>query len=158
MQKKIIHSQGAGTVCFYQNQILLVQMNYGPFKGHWILPGGSVEDDEHPHQTAVREYREETNLDIELTSLMGIRHRIKKDGEINTYWIFKGEILNPQQKIEWPESELIEVRFWNIEMALKAEQIRPHTRFYLQHALNPQCTAQVTRLDGGQDDVFYKAL
>jgi ADP-ribose pyrophosphatase YjhB (NUDIX family) len=39
---------------------------------YWDIPGGFCEIDEHPSQTAIREAREETGLEIELTGLLGL--------------------------------------------------------------------------------------
>ena len=42
----------------------------------WILPSGGVEDGESIAQAAIRETKEETGLDVELTSLVGIYSRL----------------------------------------------------------------------------------
>lgn len=42
----------------------------------WCLPGGMVEPGESLAQTAIREAREETGLDVELTRMVGVYSRI----------------------------------------------------------------------------------
>lgn len=44
----------------------------GPFPGQWQLPGGGVEHGEDPRDTAVRETREETGLDVDLGDVLDV--------------------------------------------------------------------------------------
>lgn len=44
------------------NEVLIVKHN----AGHWDFPKGHMEEGENEYQTALREVKEETNLDIEL--------------------------------------------------------------------------------------------
>ncbi len=62
----------AGAVVIKENKILLVQRAVAPKIGWWCIPAGFMEWDEHPSQTAVRELREETGLDVKLNSLFEI--------------------------------------------------------------------------------------
>src|SRR3954453_2312125 len=52
-----------------QGRILLVHEDYG--KRRWGLPGGRHEPGESIEETAIREAKEETNLDVELGELIG---------------------------------------------------------------------------------------
>lgn len=45
-------------------EILLIQRKNEPFQGEWAIPGGFIEMDESLEQAAVRELKEETNIDI----------------------------------------------------------------------------------------------
>ena len=62
----------AGAVIVEDNKILLVKRAHPPKIGWWCLPAGFMEWDEHPSQTAVREVKEETGLDIRLNGLFNI--------------------------------------------------------------------------------------
>jgi 8-oxo-dGTP diphosphatase len=62
----------AGALVVRNGKVLLVRRTIEPFLGYWDIPGGFCEADEHPTATAIREIREETGLEIELTGLLGI--------------------------------------------------------------------------------------
>lgn len=50
----------------------------------WALPGGFVDVGETIEQTAVREAKEETNLDVKLTELLGVYSDPKRDARGHT--------------------------------------------------------------------------
>jgi 8-oxo-dGTP diphosphatase len=60
---------GAYVVIVREGQLLLALWNE---RNRWTLPGGGVELHETTEQAAVREAREETGYDVELTALLGI--------------------------------------------------------------------------------------
>lgn len=62
----------AGALVVRHGKVLLLRRAVEPFYGEWDIPGGFCEEDEHPALAAVREVREETGLDIELTDLFGL--------------------------------------------------------------------------------------
>ena len=49
----------------------------------WILPSGGVEDGESIAQAAIRETKEETGLDVELTRLVGVYSRLSNMSPIH---------------------------------------------------------------------------
>lgn len=62
----------AGALVIRNGKVLLVRRRIEPFLGYWDIPGGFCEVDEHPADTALREVREETGLEVELTDLLGL--------------------------------------------------------------------------------------
>jgi len=58
-----------GVILGRDDQIVLVRRKFEPMAGGWSLPAGFMEYGESPEATAVRETREETGLEIELTGL-----------------------------------------------------------------------------------------
>jgi len=90
-------------------QIVLVKRKYEPRRGSWSLPAGFVEFNETTKQTAVRETKEETNLDVVVDKLFGVYPGFD-DPRIHVvliaYW---GEIVDGQLK---PGDDAEEVRFF----------------------------------------------
>ena len=62
----------AGVILIENSEVLLVKRKFEPNKGGWTLPAGFVEMDEDISACAVRETKEETNLDVELTGIFQI--------------------------------------------------------------------------------------
>ena len=56
--------KSCGCIVINNNKVLLVRQN----KGHWEFPKGHVEENETEMETAIREVKEETNLDVEIVS------------------------------------------------------------------------------------------
>ncbi|HWK27207.1 MAG TPA: NUDIX domain-containing protein [Solirubrobacter sp.] len=55
--------------------IILMRRGFEPRRGHWSLPGGFVDLGETVEAAAIREVREELDLRIELTRLIGVYSR-----------------------------------------------------------------------------------
>lgn len=62
----------AGAVVFDRGRLLLVRRAHEPYVGKWTVPAGFIEWGESPEETAVRELKEETNLDITLDNLFHV--------------------------------------------------------------------------------------
>lgn len=52
-------------------KLVLVKRRFEPFIGDWCLPGGFIEDSEHPEESAIREVQEEAGINVEITKLVG---------------------------------------------------------------------------------------
>jgi ADP-ribose pyrophosphatase YjhB (NUDIX family) len=59
--------------------VLLGRRGIEPGYGLWCLPGGFVNDDEHPADSAARECVEELGVPVEIEELLGVYH-IRKQG------------------------------------------------------------------------------
>lgn len=62
----------AGGVVVESDCILLVKRAHPPKIGWWCFPAGFMEWGEHPSDTAVREVKEETGLDVRLTGFFEV--------------------------------------------------------------------------------------
>lgn len=52
-----------------QKRLLLQQRSED---GHWTLPSGAIDPGETPQEAVIREVKEETNLDVKVTSIAGV--------------------------------------------------------------------------------------
>lgn len=59
--------------------VVLIQRGTDPYKGMWALPGGFVDVGETVESAAVREAKEETNLDVELERFVGVYSEPDRD-------------------------------------------------------------------------------
>lgn len=89
-----------------ENEIILIKRNREPFKGFYVLPGGHVEN-ERIEETAIREAKEETGLDIKLKEILGVYSGQKRDPRyptVSTVFIAdcEGEVSSEKEgKPEW---------------------------------------------------------
>lgn len=74
-------------------KVLLVRKAYGRARGRWSLPAGFVEYDEDPATTAIRECREETGLEVELTGILDILPGAGPPGEASFTIVYRGKVI-----------------------------------------------------------------
>lgn len=104
--------------------------------GNWSLPGGVMEIGETLEECAVRETKEETGLDIEITGLLGIytdpNHIIEySDGEVRQEFAvtYYGRAIGGELRVS---NESTEVRFLSQEDLLELP-VHPTVRLRLEH-------------------------
>ena len=106
--------KSCGAVIIKDEKILMVQEN----KGHWGLPKGHIEENETDIQTAIREVKEETGLDVTLDENRNYEINYIVDEEIDKKVVYfiatsvKGDIVRQESEInqiKWvPISEAVD--------------------------------------------------
>ena len=102
------YEKSCGCVVFNEGKVLMIQHN----EGHWDFPKGHVEENETEIQTAIREVKEETNIDVNVKPKN--RYTLEyspKEGVIKEVVYFiatkNSDECRPQesevQKVEWVE-------------------------------------------------------
>ncbi|MBX9802779.1 MAG: NUDIX hydrolase [Caulobacteraceae bacterium] len=61
-----------GVVCLRGDSVLLIRRGTPPRQGEWSLPGGRIEPGERAVEAALRELREETGVEAEITGLIDV--------------------------------------------------------------------------------------
>jgi ADP-ribose pyrophosphatase YjhB (NUDIX family) len=90
------------------NQIILIKRE--DFEV-WSLPGGHVDAGESVAQAAIRETREETGLEVELTSLVGIYSVPGHNGHSSHAVLFSAKPIGGT--LRWSEDEVLEARYFD---------------------------------------------
>ncbi|MCE7885372.1 MAG: NUDIX hydrolase [Actinobacteria bacterium ATB1] len=94
--------------------LLLVRRAREPFAGLWALPGGFVEWDEDPAETAVREVLEETGLAVGITGLP-LLLLDRGDPRGNTLSAnYPAELVDPRQNEPHPGDDADDARWWPV--------------------------------------------
>lgn len=106
--------KSCGAIIIENEKTLLVQ----EAEGHWGFPKGHVEANETEEETAIREVKEETNLDIKIQN--GKRYEISyiTDDEIDkTVVYFIAEKIGGNES--WQEEEISQIKWATFDEALE---------------------------------------
>ena len=101
-----------GGVIEKEGKVLLVQEKQEKCYGKWNLPAGHLDPNESIMQGAIREIKEETGCDVELTGVTSIANRILEN-DIMVTIVFSTKLINETIKID--PTEILDVKWWNIE-------------------------------------------
>lgn len=106
------HEKSCGCIVIRDEKVLLVKQN----DGHWSFPKGHVEHDETEEQTAIREVKEETNVDVEVFENKRYEIEYKVDEDIDkTVVFFVAKLLGGE--LQRQESEIDEIAWMSFEDA-----------------------------------------
>ncbi len=124
MDGKTIIKDGVFGILENENGILLVKHSYGEHK--WSLPGGGVEDEENSEDAIIREFLEETGINIEIVSQIGIFCSRKN---ISTTNLFLVKEIN---HTKMHDEEVEEIGFFNGELSdLRDLNIYPAQKIFI---------------------------
>ena len=135
---RTIHRIVSKVIITNNNNLLMAKVSRGFFKGHWTLPGGFVNYDEHPRTGAEREVLEELGIKIKIPDIKGELGEIRKgdDGlfiqheifnEQGISWVsftYKCDINEEIKKFNLKKDEIDEVRWFSIDEA-KSVSVSP---------------------------------
>ena len=105
------------------SEVLLVKRASKPNKNKWCVPGGHIEDDEQPVEAAIREIKEETDINLNKNNLYLVDKL--SSGKLNNY--IYGKIIKNirfhHKDAKWFKVSELPDLIWN-------------NNFYIDKALN----------------------
>jgi len=72
---------GVGVVVLRDDRVLMIRRGREPRMGQWSIPGGKQEVGETWRETATREVREETGVEIDVIGIVDVVDAIVRDGD-----------------------------------------------------------------------------
>jgi 8-oxo-dGTP pyrophosphatase MutT (NUDIX family) len=117
-------------IAVHDGRVLLIERAREPDKGGWAFPGGHLEPGEFPEMGALREFQEETGLDVAEIDILDLDLLwATKDGNniVICYYLLLGEEpeLKPNKEevndYQWyydPPSRMARWRGWPFKAAL----------------------------------------
>ena len=103
---------GVAAVIVKDNSVLLVKEATGRYSGHWGLPKGYVDDGELPRDAALRELREECDVDGTVTGIYAIRENLTEIGPA-VFIAYSVELARGQTPVA--SSEIEEAKFIEVD-------------------------------------------
>jgi ADP-ribose pyrophosphatase YjhB (NUDIX family) len=112
-----------GALAFKEGRFVLVKEAQKVCYGKWNYPAGHLDFGEDILTAAIREVKEETNLDVTLDGLIGI-YEHNKGGNNAVKFIFKASVIGGTLK--FAKGELLDAKWFSFEdfSKLKDDEIR----------------------------------
>ncbi len=100
---------GAGIIAERDGLVVLARRGIDPGKNKWCVPSGFVEYNEAPHTAALREFKEETGLEVTITGLVDVIHYNADFRGAGVMVLYKGNVTGGTPA---PMDDVIEVGFF----------------------------------------------
>lgn len=97
----------------HEGKFLLAERNKVNYNGYWIIPGGGVKFGETIQEAAIREIKEETNLDVEITKLIGPKEVINVPSKYHSVVFF--HLAKPKHTNIEAKEDVSAAKFFSIE-------------------------------------------
>jgi len=94
--------------------LILKRSKKGSFPGVWALPGGKAEPAESPEETAIREVREETKIELDSDSIFFLHKMVSGEKE---FYFFCSKVGDPKPIIDHEHEDWLWIDKGGVEEA-----------------------------------------
>jgi ADP-ribose pyrophosphatase YjhB (NUDIX family) len=122
----------AGTIFTVDGGIVLLKRGVEPGLGKWVFPGGYVDRNEAVHDAAIRETKEESNLDIKLGSLLNVYSYTRSPHVIVVYAaeVIGGTLAAADECVEARSFKPIEIPWTELAFDSTRDALRDYVNLY----------------------------
>ena len=123
----------AGTVFTLQGGIVLLKRGVEPALGKWVFPGGYVDRGESVRDAAIRETKEESQLDVKLGALLNVYSYPRSANVIVVYAaeVVGGELSAADESIEARTFSPPEIPWNDLAFDSTRDALNDYIRLYL---------------------------
>jgi len=124
----------AGTVFTIDNRVVLVRRGIEPAMGKWVFPGGYVDRGESVADAAVRETREECNLTVRLSSLLGVYSYPRSPNVVVVYTagVIGGKLKAGDESVEAAAFAASGIPWGDLAFSSTQDALTDYVRLYLR--------------------------
>ena len=124
----------AGTVFTLDGGIVLLKRGVEPALGKWVFPGGYVDRGESVRDAAVRETKEESQLDVRLSSLLNVYSYPGSPNVIVVYTaeVIGGELAAADESVEARIFSPREVPWHDLAFDSTSDALKDYIKIYLK--------------------------
>ncbi|MBI4488996.1 MAG: NUDIX hydrolase [Deltaproteobacteria bacterium] len=123
----------AGTVFAIENRVVLLRRGVEPAMGKWVFPGGYVDRGESVRDAALRETKEESNLDVRLCSLLDVYSYPRSPNVIVVYAaeVVGGELEAGDESVEAETFAASQIPWEELAFTSTRDAVKDYIRLYL---------------------------
>lgn len=123
----------AGTIFTIEDRVVLLRRDVEPALGKWVFPGGYVDRGESVREAAVRETREEANVEVKLSSLLDVYSYPHSPNVIVVYAaeVIGGELQAGDETVEARTFGTPEIPWGELAFQSTEDALQDYLRLYL---------------------------
>jgi ADP-ribose pyrophosphatase YjhB (NUDIX family) len=124
----------AGTIFTLEGGIVLLKRGVEPAMGKWVFPGGYVDRGESVQEAAVRETREESQMDVKLGSLLNVYSYPRSPNVIVVYTadVVSGELAAGDESVEAGVFTRTEIPWEDLAFDSTKDALNDYVKLYLK--------------------------
>lgn len=103
----------SAVLVIHDDKFLLAERNKENCNGYWVIPGGGVNFGESIREAAIREVKEETNLDVEIIKFLCYKEIINMPGNYHSVVFF--HLAKPKHLDVEAKGDVSSAKFFSID-------------------------------------------